>query len=130
MRGAHPSPAERRFRFAHYSWPTVDATDGTGYRFDMRSLLAVSAFAALSFSLQQRRRAQLETITIAARRHLASNAMHTADRTRSAHAKEAFRRSNPCPATGKTYGACPGYVVDRVQALKRGGAADPSNMQC
>ena len=48
---------------------------------------------------------------------------------RSPHAKEAFRRVHPCPATGKTYGACPGWVVDHVQALKHGGADDPSNMQ-
>ncbi len=48
---------------------------------------------------------------------------------RDPHAKEAFRKANPCPSTGKTYGACPGYVVDHVQALKRGGADDPSNMQ-
>jgi len=34
-----------------------------------------------------------------------------------------------CPATGKTYGACPGYVVDHVIALKRGGADSASNMQ-
>jgi hypothetical protein len=26
-------------------------------------------------------------------------------------------------------GACSGYVVDHIKALKRGGAADPSNMQ-
>ena len=48
---------------------------------------------------------------------------------RDPHAKEAFRRAHPCPATGKTYGACPGWVVDHVQALKHGGADDPSNMQ-
>jgi hypothetical protein len=45
------------------------------------------------------------------------------------HAKEAFRRSHPCPATGKTYGGCPGWVVDHVQALKHGGADAASNMQ-
>jgi hypothetical protein len=48
---------------------------------------------------------------------------------RDPHAKEVFRRTHPCPATGKTYGACPGWVVDHVQALKHGGADDPSNMQ-
>ena len=48
---------------------------------------------------------------------------------RNPHAKEEFRRSHPCPATGKKYGACPGWVVDHVQALKHGGADDPSNMQ-
>jgi hypothetical protein len=48
---------------------------------------------------------------------------------RSSHAKEEFRRAHPCPVTGKKYGACPGWVVDHVQALKRGGADDASNMQ-
>jgi len=48
---------------------------------------------------------------------------------RNPHAKEEFRRLHPCPATGKKYGACPGWVVDHVQALKHGGADDPSNMQ-
>jgi hypothetical protein len=48
---------------------------------------------------------------------------------RDPHAKEAFRKNHPCPATGKTYGACPGWVVDHRQALKHGGADDPSNMQ-
>ena len=48
---------------------------------------------------------------------------------RNPHAREEFRRSHPCPATGNKYGACPGWVVDHVQALKHGGADDPSNMQ-
>lgn len=34
-----------------------------------------------------------------------------------------------CPATGKSSGACPGYVVDHIKALKRGGADEPSNIQ-
>ena len=48
---------------------------------------------------------------------------------RDPHAKEEFRKAHACPATGKTYGACPGWVVDHIQALKHGGADDPSNMQ-
>ena len=48
---------------------------------------------------------------------------------RDPHAKEAFRRKHPCPATHKTYGACPGYVIDHIQALKHGGADSPYNMQ-
>lgn len=40
-----------------------------------------------------------------------------------------FMRTHPCPSTGKTSGACPGYLVDHVQALKHGGRDDPSNMQ-
>ena len=40
-----------------------------------------------------------------------------------------FKKSNPCPSTGKRSGACPGYVIDHVLPLKRGGADKPSNMQ-
>jgi hypothetical protein len=48
---------------------------------------------------------------------------------RSTAARSAFRRANPCPATQKTTGACPGYVVDHIKALKSGGADEPANMQ-
>jgi hypothetical protein len=48
---------------------------------------------------------------------------------RSQAAKDAFKRSHPCPSTGKSSGACPGYVIDHVKPLKRGGADAPSNMQ-
>jgi hypothetical protein len=48
---------------------------------------------------------------------------------RSSHAKAEFKKSHPCPATGKSSGACPGYVIDHVQALKHGGADSSSNMQ-
>lgn len=52
-----------------------------------------------------------------------------AGRKRSAAAKYDFRKANPCPATGHITGPCPGYVIDHVKALKRGGADAPSNMQ-
>jgi hypothetical protein len=48
---------------------------------------------------------------------------------RSATARNEFKRSHPCPATGKTTSACPGYVIDHIQALKHGGADQSSNMQ-
>ena len=48
---------------------------------------------------------------------------------RSAKAQGDFRHGHPCPATGKTHGACPGYVIDHVRALEHGGADKPSNMQ-
>ena len=48
---------------------------------------------------------------------------------RSPKAKADFKNQHPCPSTGKTSGACPGYVIDHVQALKHGGADKASNMQ-
>lgn len=40
-----------------------------------------------------------------------------------------FRKANPCPSTGKVKGACPGWNVDHVKALRCGGIDRPSNMQ-
>jgi hypothetical protein len=48
---------------------------------------------------------------------------------RSRQAIRSFRSTHPCPATGKTTGACHGYVIDHVQALRHGGKDAPSNMQ-
>ena len=39
-----------------------------------------------------------------------------------------FQRHHPCPSTGKSRGACPGYQVDHVRALCAGGTDHPSNM--
>ena len=49
--------------------------------------------------------------------------------TRSKAARRDFEHSHPCPSTGRSNGACPGYVVDHVVPLKRGGPDAPSNMQ-
>jgi hypothetical protein len=48
---------------------------------------------------------------------------------RSANARAAFVKANPCPATDKTRGPCPGYVVDHIKPLCAGGADHPANMQ-
>ncbi len=67
--------------------------------------------------------------------YLSSHSTHSkassriGERERSSAARAAFQRRHPCPSTGRTTGACPGYVVDHVTALKRGGADAPSNMQ-
>jgi hypothetical protein len=48
---------------------------------------------------------------------------------RNPSARREFVREHPCPATGKSSGRCPGYVVDHVVPLKRGAADTPDNMQ-
>jgi len=48
---------------------------------------------------------------------------------RSQAARVAFKREHPCPATHMPTGPCPGYIIDHVIALKRGGADNPANMQ-
>ena len=48
---------------------------------------------------------------------------------RSAAAKDQFKRQQPCPSTGKSKGACPGYVIDHVVPLKQRGKDASENMQ-
>jgi 5-methylcytosine-specific restriction endonuclease McrA len=43
--------------------------------------------------------------------------------------RRAFMKSNPCPVTGQTTGACPGWEVHHVVPLYQGGTDEPSNMQ-
>jgi hypothetical protein len=52
--------------------------------------------------------------------HSRTYSSHSYHRGRAARAD--FQRSHPCPATGRTSGACPGYVVDHVKPLACGGA--------
>ena len=48
---------------------------------------------------------------------------------RDAGMRKLFIAQHPCPSTGKTKGACPGYVVDHIVPIKRGGGDNPYNMQ-
>lgn len=48
---------------------------------------------------------------------------------RSYSVRHAFIASHPCPSTGKSYGRCPGWIVDHVKALKHGGADASWNLQ-
>ena len=48
---------------------------------------------------------------------------------RSLEAKKAFKKMQLCPSTSKPSGACPGYIIDHIIPLKRGGMDAPSNMQ-
>jgi hypothetical protein len=48
---------------------------------------------------------------------------------RSASVKREFQLTHPCPSTGLTSGACPGWVKDHIVPLVCGGPDAPSNMQ-
>lgn len=48
---------------------------------------------------------------------------------RSSSARAEFVKANPCPATGKARGACPGWQVDHRIALCAGGDDAAHNMQ-
>jgi hypothetical protein len=53
----------------------------------------------------------------------------SAKQYRSASVKREFQLTHPCPATGRTSGACPGYVKDHVLPLACGGPDAVSNLQ-
>lgn len=48
---------------------------------------------------------------------------------RSQAAKSQFKYLQPCPSTGRSKGACPGYIIDHIVPLACGGADAPYNMQ-
>jgi hypothetical protein len=48
---------------------------------------------------------------------------------RSREVTREFQREHPCPSTGKTSGACPGYRRDHVIPLACGGRDAVSNLQ-
>jgi hypothetical protein len=53
----------------------------------------------------------------------------SAKQHRSASVKREFQLTHPCPADGRTSGACPGYVKDHVLPLACGGPDAVSNLQ-
>lgn len=52
-----------------------------------------------------------------------------AGKVRSTKARNHFMKLNPCPSTGLTKGKCPGYIIDHIIPIKRGGRDCPLNMQ-
>jgi hypothetical protein len=48
---------------------------------------------------------------------------------RSTSVKHEFQLTHPCPATGLTSGACPGWIKDHIVLLACGGPDAPSNTQ-
>jgi hypothetical protein len=53
----------------------------------------------------------------------------SASEYRSQSVKHEFQRQHPCPSTGRTTGACPGYVKDHIVPLACGGPDAVANMQ-
>jgi hypothetical protein len=53
----------------------------------------------------------------------------SAKQLRSASVKREFQLTHPCSATGRTSGACPGYVKDRILPLACGDSDAVSNLQ-
>jgi hypothetical protein len=47
---------------------------------------------------------------------------------RSASVKREFQLTHPCPATGRTSGACPGYVKDHILPLACDGPDAVANL--
>ena len=64
-------------------------------------------------------------ITFAAILFMATMAAHARD----PNVPHEFQHLHPCPSTGKTTGACPGYVRDLIVPLCKGGADSIYNMQ-
>lgn len=50
-------------------------------------------------------------------------------RDRSTTAIRHFMKLHPCPSTGKTTGACPGWTMDHIKPRACGGPDIPENMQ-
>lgn len=48
---------------------------------------------------------------------------------RRADVLRAFQRLHPCPSTGRTTGACPGWAKDHIVPLKCSGCDSVSNLQ-
>ena len=60
---------------------------------------------------------------------LALPSLASAREHRSRGVTREFQREHPCPSTGRTSGACPGYRKDHIKPLACGGPDAVSNMQ-
>jgi hypothetical protein len=60
---------------------------------------------------------------------LAAASSLAAKEYRSREVAREFQREHPCPSTGLTTGACPGYRKDHIKALACGGPDAVWNMQ-
>jgi len=91
------------------------------------ALVATLSLAAPSFA-RDRYTGIAEARDLARSRAAARSDLYCGSRPRSSRAKREFRRQFVCPSTGKHRGACPGWTIDHVVALKRCGPDAPGNM--
>lgn len=48
---------------------------------------------------------------------------------RSSAVRASFMKEHPCPATGKSKGKCPGWIIDHIYPLACGGPDKVQNLQ-
>lgn len=102
--------------------------DGTIVHAHTRSLPGTTAHKSVSGTHTKATKTYTSKSATSGKRSSISRSSHGASQ-RSEAAKNAFKRSHPCPATGKTSGPCKGYVIDHVIPLAKGGPDAPGNMQ-
>lgn len=55
--------------------------------------------------------------------------MYPAETKRSSAVRASFMKVHPCPATGKSKGKCPGWIIDHIYPLACGGPDKVQNLQ-
>ncbi len=112
---------------------TYTRKDGTVVHFHTRSAPGAATKVTTGNTTSSSRNATHESKTTTTATPVATTTPPKRDAkgriVRSATAKREFARSNPRPSTGKTTGACRGYVIDHVTPLACGGPDASSNMQ-
>ena len=104
------------------SWPQLSRSKGSSYKsYRSKSSFSKGSTSHKSYSSHTGRHSKNYCTWCARDSH--------GKIKRSEKAKDVFKKSHPCPSTGKSSSSCPGYVIDHIKPLKRGGADDPSNMQ-
>jgi len=92
--------------FAAYQWLQTRVGTRTVIRLPLAGVLVGVALLTVS--------------TDASRAHAAG---------RSSAVRAEFRRTHPCPSTGRLSGACPGWQIDHIQPLCASGADAVDNLQ-
>jgi hypothetical protein len=81
---------------------------------------------AVTTTAMSRARLQLVAVLVMA---FGTPPQPSAKEYRSREVTREFQREDPCPSTGRTSGACPGYRKDHIKALGCGGSDAVWNLQ-